>query len=356
MKLESTLESSQAALDTRSLLSPLRERPTAVESPELSEARLQRIVPRLEVFTQEVLTAKRRRRTWARGSWLLAALATGVGAGMLYGRFEDENAKDSVTVAGDLVQVGDRDERTLLSGNLKAAPLGRVETGELGASISTVEGLDLELGPQTSARVGQLGGRAERQRVHLEAGSIRCHVPKLGDAREFSVVTPDALVIVHGTRFSVEVHPDEAGVAHTCVRVSEGRVSVQGHQGAPVFLERGGQFGCGGDSAHVLDAIATEGVSDLVVGDELPTASESAPGSESRKGAGTVGKPGVRETQTTGTLSEETRLLQAAVRAEQKGDVDVAQSYLDRLLATYPRSPLAQDARLMRQRLSARQE
>jgi hypothetical protein len=341
MRLE--LESDEA-LRAQDLLGPFRERPLAVESHDVAEARLRRIVPHLEAFTQRAVASKRRRTQWTRVTWLLAALSTGVGAGVVYGRFSDETpALEGVRVSGELVQVGDQ-ERTILSGSLEVSPLGRVETREVGAHISTNEGLDVELGPATSARIGQLGGSRRSQRVRLESGSIRCRVPKLGDGREFSVVTPDALVVVHGTRFSVEVRQGEDGEAQTCVRVNEGLVSVHGRSAEPVFLRPGEELGCAARKAALS-------VSDLPeVVDSVEVDSSEAP--RASRGPARAGRStSVQQ----GTLRKETALLQAAVRAEQRGDVAGARSRLNELLQKYPKSPLAEEARLMNDRLSSRQ-
>src|SRR5690606_33371143 len=89
-------------------------------------------------------------------------------------------------------------------------------------------------------------------------------VPPLGAERRFSVITPSAKVIVHGTRFSVSTNPGdtaagaalgnpapgiaaqgitETAEAGTCVRVTEGRVEVISAQGRR-FLTDGQQWGC----------------------------------------------------------------------------------------------------------------
>lgn len=348
MKSESE---SREALLVQELLSPFRERPIAVEPVEQSEARVQRIVPKLERFTQELVLAQRRRSMFRRGTWLLAALAAGVGAGLLYGRLDDSPPFEGVIVSGELVQVGDREERTLLSGSLDVSPLGRVETRGTGAEITTHQGLDLRLGPDTSARIGQLGGTRPKQRVRLELGSIDCKVPKLPSGSEFSVVTPDALVVVHGTSFSVDVQPDEDGVPHTCVKVSEGKVAVHGKGAAPVFLMGGEQFGC---STSTADSPAEPTSTPESLEAELADTSEAVEQVTSkRRVLEKRRKPVVAEQ---GTLARETALLQAAVGAEQRGDVREARARLNELLTKYPESPLREDARLMLQRLSARQD
>jgi hypothetical protein len=341
---------SQEALLVQELLSPFRERPIAVEPAEESEARVQRIVPNLEQFARQLVATRRRRSLYRRGGWLLAALSAGVGAGLLYGRIDDDTSSDGVTVSGELVQVGDREQRTVLSGSLEVSPLGRVETKTTGAEITTREGLDLVLGPLTSARIGQIGGSRPKQRVRLESGSIECKVPKLPSGSQFSVVTPDALVVVHGTRFSVEVQPDEDGAPNTCVRVTEGKVAVHGKAPEPVFLLPGQQFGCDIPTApeKAAQAVANEPAGTPSEADQRPNVRNKRP----RVALDSAKKPVVEER---GTLAEETALLQAAVGAEQRGDITGARANLHELLTKYPKSPLGEDARLMLERLSSRE-
>lgn len=335
-------------VETQALLSPFRERPIAVEPPEAAEARLRRLVPRLESYTRDMLVSQRRKRTWKRSSWLVAALATGVGAGLLYGRIDDPSI-DGVAIAGELVKVGAMDERTVLSGNLQLNLLGQVETNSVGARISTKEGLALELGPKTSALVGRLGAKTDSQTVELTSGRIAVSVPKLGQEREFSVMTKDARVVVHGTRFSVEVDPDRPG---TCVRVSEGEVSVHRASAAPVFVTGGQQYGCTDAQAALNDDAvfnATE--------PELEESDTTQPSTDAEVAAQRGKLRKQRQAPSPeGTLGEETKLLQAAVRAEQEGRLDQSRGHLRELLSRYPKSPLRAEARLMLGRLSARQE
>lgn len=347
---------SRDALLVQELLSPFRERPLAVEPAAESEARVQRIVPNLEEFTRGLVATRRRHQLYRRGGWLLAALSAGVGAGLLYGRmdepvpFDGVAAFNGVTVSGELVQVGEREERTILSGSLEVSPLGRVETKETGAEITTREGLDLTLGPATSARIGELGGTRPIQRVRLESGSLECKVPKLPSGSQFSVVTPDALVVVHGTRFTVEVQPDEDGSPRTCVRVSEGKVAVHGKASEPVFLLPGEQLGCTVRESEATSLVPVPAEALELSQSQKPVVSASAKRS---RALSTSGKRPVLEEQ--GTLARETALLQAAVGAEQRGDVEGARAKLHELLSQYPNSPLGEDARLMLGRLTSRQ-
>src|SRR5690606_17235396 len=83
---------------------------------------------------------------------------------------------------------------------------------------------------------------------------------------QFSIATPDAQVVVHGTVFSVHVgapaHPQ------TCVRVSEGLVEVR-HGAGRVYVEAGQTWGCAGGAEQ---AAASRAPADLLEGVITPPA------------------------------------------------------------------------------------
>lgn len=77
---------------------------------------------------------------------------------------------------------------------------------------------------------------AARTRIALGDGSVSVEVPPLGPGEQLSVETPDAQVIVHGTRFRVERAGDR-----TLVSVTQGLVEVRptGGNRPAVFLRPG---------------------------------------------------------------------------------------------------------------------
>lgn len=77
-----------------------------------------------------------------------------------------------------------------------------------------------------------------RPNIKLARGQVRVHVPPLPSGGKLVVETPDAEVIVHGTRFAVT---REEGSSETSVRVEEGLVEVlpKGGNRAAVFLRAG---------------------------------------------------------------------------------------------------------------------
>src|SRR6185503_14934704 len=83
-----------------------------------------------------------------------------------------------------------------------------------------------------------------------------CAVPRLSPGSSFSVVTPNAKVVVHGTKFSVRVDSSEAGVTRTCVRVREGLVAVH-HAAGTAMLHANEAWGCP-ESPPVAPVVAAE--------------------------------------------------------------------------------------------------
>jgi hypothetical protein len=162
----------------------------------------------------------------------------------------------------------------------------------------------------------------------LDQGQITCAVPKLHGGSLFSVVTPNARVVVHGTRFSVRVDSAEAGVTRTCVRVTDGVVAVQ-HGAAEAMLHAGDEWGCEAKPSVVV-------TQDPVRPPRAASRGRPAP-------------PPVR-----GTLAEETSLLQGAIAAERKGHPGAASVSAARLVAKFPDSPLAPEARALLDRVAAR--
>jgi hypothetical protein len=181
---------------------------------------------------------------------------------------------------------------------------------------------------------GMSSGGPERS-VELEDGQIGCSVPKLPHGEHFSVVTPNARVVVHGTRFTVRVESVEVGVTRTCVRVQEGVVAVHDRAGIATLLA-GDEWGCG--------ALAAKGT----VGEtaSLPLLPRHSPRASLRPDTAH------RSERNSGTLAEETALLQTGLAAERRGQRAPAALALSRLLSRFPDSPLAPEARGALERVS----
>jgi hypothetical protein len=221
---------------------------------------------------------------------------------------------DVVVVRGDVTQTG-----------------GELATSaDAEASVRTRDGLQVRLFENGRLKLAELRQIDEGRALHFARGAIECHVPKLPPGQRFSVITPDATVLVHGTTFRVVVS-DVGAVTRTCVSVAEGVVTV--NDGASeTRVEASQSWGCTPpkESSITPPPPAPEPV---------PKAKDPPPAAESQR-------------PSRGTLKEENRLFQAGLAAEQKGDTRKAAASFSLLLSRYPQSPLAADARAALDRVS----
>jgi len=166
------------------------------------------------------------------------------------------------------------------------------------------------------------------EQLRLDSGSIELHVARQAPDERFVVRTPDAEVEVRGTRFRVSIVPAAAscgGGTVTRVAVFEGVVVVR-HAGSEARVAAGEQWpeSC---------AVASQAVAASAAATPPPVA-HTAPAASSGS-----------------TLSEQNDLFAQAMAAKRRGDEAAALSGFDRLLARYPRSPLAENAAVERMRL-----
>lgn len=197
-----------------------------------------------------------------------------------------------------------------------------------GARVTTAGGVEVELAERTQVDLGALAKAPSRSTLRLVRGAVRCHVPKLSKGQHFSVVTPDAEVVVHGTVFSVRAGEDGKS---TCVRVEEGLVGVT-HAGETVKIGPGTSWGCVFGETTSDDGVARAGGDVKAVTPGELAVERSTPGSSSAVKA-------------RGTLEQENRLLKAALSAERSGAHARARTLFSDLLSRYPSSPLAPEAR-----------
>jgi ferric-dicitrate binding protein FerR (iron transport regulator) len=214
--------------------------------------------------------------------------------------------------ANDVIDVRDGDEiRTSADGSARLA-LPRAVSVELGAATKLWMVLANEV----------------EQRVRLDLGQVAVAVPNPGGPKSFVVRTPDSEVIVHGTRFTVDVASSgEADGTVTSVGVSRGSVLVV--HGAEQRLVRAGDSW----SSAAPTTEARSGQSERVGGTVR---------SVRRVASHFVAKDG--------TLTEQNRLFQEALDARANGDDARVVRSLDSLLARFPESALAPEARLLRVR------
>jgi hypothetical protein len=239
---------------------------------------------------------------------------------------------------GDL-QVLDGAGQSLAPGN----PL------RVGATVTTQNGtalLAFPSGAQAHAlpltRLSVRAAGADRhESLLLTRGEIDVEVPRLKEPVEFSVQTPDAVVVVHGTQFNVHVDPDATAGTQTHVAVRRGLVSVQ--SGSELSWLRAGQEW---PPAASPQAAAQEQLGP--VGSTQPLA-RHAQAVETRRNERTAlrrhSRPDLH------SLAAENRVFASAMAKHKRGDLSGALLEIEHLLARYPSSLLVQDARVERFRL-----
>jgi hypothetical protein len=326
------------AQKVQSLLEPLRERPLTVDAERLA-ARRGRIVPALRRQLAEELPRRRvlRRARWFMGAGLAAAAVLALWVG-----FQQLSSHRDATIAfapptdGIMMVEGaaflERHgvTRALVRGEQLPAPAkGELTTAPAAsARLRGADGLELELGAATRVSLAALSPHKRRDRVYLSEGQLTCRVPPLDTEEHFSVVTPDARVVVHGTVFTVRV--GSAGSDRpTCVQVAEGKVVVH-HRNGQSVLEPGASWGCTPETTSAPSAVERD--------------SRTALRPPSRAAAVASGA--------SGTLARETALLQSALAHERAGRSQAAVETLRELLAKHPQSPLLPEARRALERVT----
>jgi len=332
MKPEDLERDAKLEREAKKVLEPLRYSPIGISSSRQVEAGRSELVPHLARIIERVPVERAERRSrqlrWRRTRWVLAgSFAVAAVALAWLGAPTDSPIAAGESAQLELVSGHVSQKGTQLRAGIKYAidSLGRLSTPHTsGARFVTDSGVDLGFGADSTA---DLSFTQARQQIALNRGRVELSVPKLKAGTSLSVATPDAVVTVHGTRFSVEVMPER-----TCVRVSEGVVSVV-RGDARELLTRGQSSGCApadrlasGSAARLASAPASELLADKPAAGD-PSESRSKPKSA------------------LGTLDQENRLFQSALRAEQSGDRAEALALATKLLARYPSSVMAPDAR-----------
>ena len=339
-----------AASQTQRLLESMGKLPVPPDDPESAARRRDRVVAHVSSVLEKEQRASKRRRWRPLVAALLAAAAVVLAVGGLRSiRRHQELAtatlpapaararalEGAVLLArrGELSPVAMDWETLLESGDeLRTAALG-------GATVVFSTGIVVNVGPATTFSVGSVrtepGGR---DAVVLTMGRVDVAVPKLEDGHSFAVRTPDAEVIVHGTRFSVTVaSPSQGAPVITSVQVTEGRVSVV-HAAEQSSLGRGETWVSGALPAVMQPA------SDGALPGGTSSGQRFEPSPSARPPAGA--RPDKALPQS--SLADENRLFQSAMEAKRRGDDRSVVSTLDVLLTRYPSSPLAPDARVER--------
>jgi ferric-dicitrate binding protein FerR (iron transport regulator) len=258
------------------------------------------------------------------------ALAAWGGSSWWRGHAGSRNGIEVVALRGQVTSV----EGPLGVGKpVHLSATGTLETSKgAEARFTAPGGLSVELLEDTKVSLADLGGAQGSSALRLERGRVRCSIQHLPE-RQFVVVTPSARVVDVGTVFSVSVDPGRAGPT-TLVHVEEGAVLVE-HAGGQARLGAAQSW----SSAAPAPAPAVEAAPPV---DTLPEPLPSAHRDLAKH------RPP--------TLAIETELLQNGLRSEQRGELQAAAKAFETLVARYPSSPLAPDAKLALSRVRSRLE
>lgn len=311
-----------------------------VESAERSAARRERVVSNLEHFHTEVLDKRGRLRSRRVMLAAAAALLLMMGGWGLVRRGTQRPVAHAADVHGAatlalapggtlLGQAGG--ERAAVAGGA-LAPGDTLHTTGGAARLVLSSGAEVAVADATELRyeAPQAAGWMHES-LRLDDGRVDVHVPKLPAGGTFDVMTPDAVVEVHGTRFSVIVDHGATQVA-----VTEGRVEVRS-RGTSTMLGAGDHWAS--RRAEPAQAVPVAPPSPSVA---APQAVAAAPAG--RPAAPVAAAPPAAAS----TLAQQNRLFQQAMDARRRGDDRRAVAILDQLLARFPGSPLAEDARVER--------
>jgi hypothetical protein len=311
-------------------------------------ARREHIAARVVALTRDLQSRRQRRRRWALG----VALAALVGAGGAVAVLVPESAgpdpielatRPSLEVrllAGAASLHEGSDVRPLAGSVQLGADTALVTPADESAELRLSSSTELHVAPASEVNISRQRPSHDvfEERVRLRAGSVALAVPKLGARGKVSVETDDALVEVHGTRFSVRVVEEPPAVAFTEVTVREGRVLVRA-AGQSHMLGAGDSFSTRAPTAAEPEAAT-----------EMPSVAAAPEKKTRRQQAQRRAAPRVSPSE----LAEQNRLLEAAELAQRSGMPKLAIERLELLIRRYPDSELAHNARVERFRVLER--
>jgi ferric-dicitrate binding protein FerR (iron transport regulator) len=319
---------------------------------ESERLRRERIAGRVMQVQRQLSERAGRRRRHGFGV-ALAALLFGVCLLVVLGRGAGDGSVARGTVAQGIAAI---DAVRLVAGHASLKSDGvPLAYGQFDVSAEPTivtraeEGAEFRLSSETalnvspSSEVGIIRRHAEagtfEELLRLRAGGVALEVPKLGKRGKVLVETRDALVEVHGTKFSVRVIERPPLAAFTQVEVREGRVSVRS-AGTNYFVSAGESWSSNREpAAHDSEPMLPAAPA---VPDELPTKHVLAPRSLPKAEI-----PAAVASE----LAAQNRLIEAAELAQRSGMPGLALERLDTLIARYPDAELAHNARVERFRL-----
>jgi len=286
--------------------------PIAAESTEAREARRARVVPTLEMLIAESGVERQRRRRfvyWGACAAALAAVIAVSGRSLLSPPAGEraEHAVPTTSIASTEVVPPNLDEEkqapALEQGTIARGT--KVQTLADESSVTLTNGAVVFVGRETSVVLSDTDPRASE--LKLGRGRVRLEVPPLASGAKLAVVTDVGSVVVHGTKFSVETGQRADG-PWMLVEVEEGEVAVHQNGVERARLHKGEAW-----RSTKLPAVA-------------PPAAMVAASAAS-------------------DLDAQNAAYASAMKLKASGNDLAAVAKLEQLLARWPSSPLAPEAR-----------
>jgi hypothetical protein len=297
-----------------------------------------------------VAQRRRQSRRWVRFAATFAVAASVVGVafgGWLIGRGDGsarraEMASSGVKLLHALgpMLITDAAGQPLSPGARLGAGTA-LSTADGRAELAFASGARTRVSERTDLRISEVSAR---ETLQLARGRVDVEVPHRPAPAVFSVKTPDALVVVHGTSFSVAVDPLAAGI-QTSVAVARGVVAVHSG-GKEVRLVAGERW----PAIEVSAAAPAEDHASEPITAQASETSTAPPPAKSRAARQAARRAAAAES----ALSEENELFAAAMAEKKAGDFASALRKVESFLSRYPRSVLLQEAEVERFRLLSR--
>jgi hypothetical protein len=266
-------------------------------------------------------------------------------------------------VVGQLFVVHEDGERELARPGLGVRDRDELSTAkDTLAELFLVSHAMVEVGADSLLQLEPPFKDSGNESITLTRGRVSLKVPKLAQGHHLSVRTPNALVTVRGTRFSVSVQPLD-GESLTLVEVTEGRVGVAAGEET---LELGpGQrwSSAGAKTKPTPTAVASSstapgsGSAASTIASPRSTAQAARPTVQASPALGAASAaPAASRTlgPPDSTLAAENQAYQEAMRRAHGRQPAQAVAEFEAFAREHPRSPLVENARVERFRVLQR--
>lgn len=309
-----------------------RERPQ-LEDEQQSAARRARLLPAMIQYVERGPQRRQRKTLVAYGSGLVLAAAAAVALWLSPNLFDSGSNLVASSAEGDFVLLRGEQQETVRAGHtarLEVADQVRTPATS-SATLTLPTGSNVQVNESSAVQIAQLNA-GNYETLRLLGGSVKVHVPKLKTGEYFAVLTETTKVVVHGTRFSVDVG-ERATPGATCVTVTEGLVAV--HTAEQVhWVGVGESWGCKASPGKVDNTP----LANPAVATDQPATPAIVPNRSG--GSGSNEQPEIAR------LAEQNRLFQRALTHQRREEWSSARGAYEELLKRYPDAPLASEARV----------